>query len=86
MKKIFSLVCLLLSMTIADSQTRYPIVPYPNKLVEREGDFQFKSQLLVSFPVVFKSEFETLKSLFQEEFIQLIPSGKAKVVVKKNTY
>lgn len=84
MKKIFSLLCLLLCMTIADSQTRYPIVPYPNKLVEREGDFEFKSQLLVSFPVVFKSEFETLKSLFQEEFIQLIPSGKAKVVVKVN--
>jgi hexosaminidase len=84
MKTKISILCLLLWTAKAYSQTRFPIIPFPNKMVEGKGNFEFKTQLSVSLPVVFKPEIGILKSLFQEDFIQLIPSEKGKVVVKLN--
>lgn len=84
MRKILSILVLFLGVANVHGQTRFPIVPYPNKLVEGKGNFEFKTKLSVSLPEVFKSEFFTLKSIFHEEFIQLIPIEKGNVTVKLN--
>ena len=84
MRKILSILVLFLGVANVHGQTRFPIVPYPNKLVEGKGNFEFKTKLSVSLPEVFKSEFITLKSIFHEEFIQLIPIEKGNVTVKLN--
>ena len=82
MKRALSFLSLLLCITFAAAETRFPIVPYPNKLVKGKGDFKFKAQLQVSFPKVFRTEIETLKVVFLEHFIQLNPSDKGNILVK----
>jgi hexosaminidase len=87
MLKVFLItVCLLVLSNHSESQTRYPIIPYPNKLVEAEGEFEFKGMLSVIFDGAFKSEMETMGKIFEEEyFTRLGPSKNGNLVVKKNS-
>ena len=86
MKKAVSLIfSLILIANSVFSQNRYPIVPYPNKLTATEGEFRFKGILKVTAENTFKSELETLKPIFEEEyFTQLISSKSGSLIVLKN--
>jgi hexosaminidase len=86
MKRAVSLIFgLILIANMVFSQNRYPIVPYPNKLIATEGEFRFKGILKVVAGKTFKSELETLKPIFEEEyFTQLISSKSGSLVVVKN--
>ena len=86
LKVILITVCLLVLSNHSESQTRYPIIPYPNKLVEAEGEFEFKGMLSVIFDGAFKSEMETVGRIFEEEyFTRLVPSKNGNLVVRQNS-
>jgi hexosaminidase len=86
MKNIFLLGIILICSFELIAQSRYPIIPYPNKLVEAEGEFLFKGKLNVNFDRVFNSEIETIESIFVEEyFTRLIPSKNGNLVVRQNS-
>ena len=86
MKKLILIVTILFATISLKSQNRYPIIPYPNKLIEAEGIFEFKGKLYVNFERAFKSEIETVESIFEEEyFTRLGPSKNGNLVVKKNS-
>jgi hypothetical protein len=40
MKKLILFAVVLISMVDLKAQGRYPIIPYPNKLVEAVGEFE----------------------------------------------
>ena len=85
-----TVICLLFSLflvcNVALSQVRYPIIPYPNKLVEAEREFEFKGKLSANFDRLFKSEMETVGKIFEEEyFTRLIPSKNGNLVVRQNS-
>ena len=81
---IFGLFLLLMSENLK-AQDRYTIIPYPNKLVAAEDNFDFKSKLYINFDALFKSEIEVLGKIFEKDyFTQLIPSQQGNVIVKNN--
>ena len=85
LKVIFLFVCLNIFSNYTQSQNRYPIIPYPNKLVEVEGEFEFKNNLTIDIPDAFKIEMETVGLIFKEEyFTNLIPSKIGKFIVRQN--
>ena len=86
MLKVISLfVCFNILSNHTQSQNRYPIIPYPNKLVEVDGEFEFKTNLTIDIPDAFKIEMETVGSIFKEEYYtNLIPSKSGKLVVRQN--
>ncbi len=86
MKKLLLYTFLLVITMTLKAQGRYAIIPYPNKLIEAEGDFEFKSVLNINIPDVFKSEMETMGKIFEEEyFTRLVPSKNSKLVVMLNS-
>ncbi len=87
MLKVFLInVCLFVLSNHSESQTRYPIIPYPNKLVEAEGEFEFKGKLSSNFDSSFKSEMETVGKILEEEyFSRLVPSKNGDLVVRQNS-
>jgi len=84
-------ICLFFSLFLfyneTFSQTSYPIIPYPNKLVEAEGEFEFKGKLSSNFDIAFKSEMKTVGKIFEEEyFTRLVPSKNGNLVVRQNSF
>ena len=85
------IICLFFSLFLfyneTFSQTSYPIIPYPNKLVEAEGEFEFKGKLSSNFDIAFKSEMKTVGKIFEEEyFTRLVPSKNGNLVVRQNSF
>jgi len=76
----------LLSLTcLSQAQYRYHVIPYPNKLVEAESAFEFKSALTVTMPEVFMPEIELMSSILADEYhIKLIPAAHGKLIFKQN--
>lgn len=60
MKKLIFFVIILFATISLNAQSRYRIIPYPNKLVEMEGVFEFKGNLSVDFTKAFKPEMKTI--------------------------
>jgi hexosaminidase len=86
MKNIFLLGIILICSFELIAQSRYPIIPYPNKLVEAEGEFEFKGKLSTNFDVLLKTEKETIGKIFEEEyFTRLVPSQNGDLVVRRNS-
>ena len=85
MKKVIFFVTFLFSCFLLQAQRNYSIIPYPNKLVEGVGEFEFKGDLIIEYPIEFKPEMELLKSLFKEEYsTNFIFSKRAQLIVKTN--
>ena len=86
MKKLILFAVVLISTEVLNAQGRYPVIPYPNKLVEAVGEFEFKTSLSIDIPDVFKGETEILASIFIEEFYtNLTPSKNGKLVFRLNS-
>ena len=86
MKQLIFFTIVLISSLDLKAQGRYPIIPYPNKLVEAVGEFEFKTSLSIDLPEVFKAEMETLGTIFKEEyFTSLTASKNGKLVFKQNS-
>ncbi len=86
MKKNILLGIILLGSFVLKAQGSYPIIPYPNKLIEAEGVFEFKGKLSVNFASSFKSELETMGKIFEEEyFTRLVPSKNGNLIVRQNS-
>ncbi len=87
MKNICFIMVYILLFTITGQAQKagYTIIPYPNKLVQKEGVFEFKSTLTVSVPDKFQSELNWLKILFADEyFTTIIPSKAGRLFVRQN--
>ena len=85
MKKIFILLGFFSVAWLSGAQNRYCVIPFPNKLLEEEGVFEFKAVLTVTIPDVFKSEIELMTSIFADEYyIKLLPSTNGKLVFRQN--
>lgn len=68
------------------AQDTAELIPYPNKLTEFEGQFEFKNILTVDIPKEFKTELDVMSGIFSEEYsIRLKPSKEGELTVKKNT-
>lgn len=78
MKKIIVFISILILSLSVFAQGNYHVIPYPNKLVETDGQFEFKSALTVTLPKAFKSELGVLTSIFSDEYgikVVLAPNG-----------
>jgi len=85
MKKIKAFLALFLLTCLSQAQIRYPVIPYPNKLVEAEGVFECKAHLTVTIPEEFKQEIELMTSILADDyFIKLIPSVNGRLIFKQN--
>lgn len=77
--------CFLLIAFAIHAQETYTLIPYPNKLIKSEGTFEFKTNLLVTIPSNFKSEFDIMTDIFAEQYsIRLIPSKKGTLIFNVN--
>ena len=86
MKKLILFAVVLISTVVLNAQGRYPIIPYPNKLVKALGEFEFKTSLSIDIPEVFKGETEILTSIFKEEYYtKLTPSKNGNLVFSLNS-
>ena len=68
MKKLILYLIFFFATNLLNAQIRYPIIPYPNKLVEAEEEFEFKGKLSSNFDIAFKSEMKTVGKMFEEEY------------------
>lgn len=86
MKKIVIIFSgLIFSFTLIAANS-YPVIPFPNKLVEKEGHFELKSSLSVSLPWAFRTELIGLTEIFANEYrIDLLPSKNGKLQFKQNS-
>ena len=81
--KIILLFCL--SSLLCFIQAQQTVIPYPNSIEVKDGQFEFKRVLLVDVDTCFKSEIELLSSVFRDEYgIKLILSSKGTLLIKKN--
>ncbi len=85
-----TVICLVFSLflgcNVTFSQSRYTIIPYPNTLIEAEGEFEIKGKLSANFDRLFKSEMETVGKILEDEyFTRLIPSKNGNLVVRQNS-
>ncbi len=76
MKKLSLFIVLLSLCGVISAQGRYDIIPYPNSLEERKGEFVFRDVIKISFDKQFTSEVELFTSLFKEEFFTTLVSSK----------
>ena len=84
MKNLILLISLLCSLNLT-AKNSYPVIPYPNKLVEMEGFFEFKTSLTVTMPAGFTTELDLMTELFADEYlIKIIQSQNGKMVFKEN--
>lgn len=84
--KSLLVVLALLGAVFVKAQERFAIIPYPNKLIETEGDFEFKNKLTSYIPNTFKSEFDVASAIFNDEYcVQLISASTAQLKITLNT-
>ena len=85
MKKTIIFLGVISMACIAAAQNRYPVIPYPNKLVEAGGVFEFKGGLTITFSNEFEQEIELMTSIFTDEYkVKLLSSENGKLVIKQN--
>lgn len=84
MKNLFLIITLLCSLNLT-AKNSYPVIPYPNKLVEMEGFFEFKTSLNVTMPANFKTELSLMTEIFADEYlVKISQSQNGKLVFKEN--
>lgn len=84
--KTLILFCILFVTLSINAQESYTLIPYPNKLTQMEGTFEFKSDLSVTIPAKFKPELNIMSDIFSEEYsVKLKPSKKGKLIFKLNS-
>jgi hexosaminidase len=85
MKRIILFLGFISLSWLSEAQYRYTVIPYPNKLVEAEGVFEFKTALKATIPDLFRSELEIMTLIFADEYyVKLLPSANGKLVFKQN--
>lgn len=80
MKSLILFSSFIITLSI-HAQESFTLIPYPNKLTQMEGTFEFKSNLSVTIPAKFKSELNIMSDIFAEEYsIKFKPSKKGKLI------
>jgi len=67
------------------SQTRYNLIPYPNSLIAKDGAYNFKNSINISFDKEYSSEIKLFSDIFYGQFfIKLVSATPAGIIIKKN--
>ena len=84
MRKLLSLLTALILFSSAFSQTVYNITPYPNSLIKKNENFNFKNSLSVSYDKQFTSEINLFKEIFYNQFtFNLVNSPSSNIKILK---
>ncbi|MCK9414419.1 MAG: beta-N-acetylhexosaminidase [Prolixibacteraceae bacterium] len=85
MKRVIIFFSILSASIIAMAHGNFPVIPYPNKLVEVDGQFEFKSALTVTLPKAFKSELGVVTSIFADEYsVKILSAPNGKLSFRQN--
>lgn len=83
--KTLLIFCFLIIVVTIRAQETCTLIPYPNKLIKQEGNFEFKTSLTVTVPFKFKSELSIMTDIFSEEYsVKLIPSKRGALIFVLN--